>query len=81
MDYKNKEFINLINIYVNLFKNHKMCNIYKSNLKNKCYPAVSTNNVENIVNGETILSMVNNRFQIKTQISSTKNITDIIILD
>ena len=81
MSYKNKDFINLINIFINLFKNNEICNIYKTNSNNKCYPAVSNKNIENIINGETILSLVNNRLQIKTQISSTENITNIIILN
>ena len=80
INYTNKDILKLISVFNNLFENINICNLYKSNVKNKCISAVINKDIKNISNGETIISLVDNRFQIKTQISSSKNITNIINL-
>ena len=75
----NKNVLQLVEIFVDLFKVNRICNIYKFDPKKKCLPAVLyRKNIQETLIGETSLSILNMKIQIHTKIDNNENITNII---
>ena len=82
LEINNDNFINLTEIFVNLFKIHNICNVYKNDINKKCLPAVLfRNDIEQTLIGESSLSIIDNRLHIHTKINSNENVTNIINLN